>query len=90
MVLFLGPALETSVESWQVYAAWDMERQADGTVIAVHPDRAYWQREDNYETAYRSKAEIPSDFRDAAQAAHRDRLDDTTAAPARMPTIPWW
>ena len=77
MVLFLGPALETSVESWQVYAAWDMERQADGTVIAVHPDRAYWQREDNYETAYRSKAEIPlSDFRDAAQAAHRDRLDD--------------
>ena len=76
-VLFLGPALEASVESWQVYTAWDLERQEDGTVIAVHPDRAYWQRQDDYETAYRPKAEIQlSDFRDAAQAAHRERLDD--------------
>ena len=76
-VLFLGPALEASVESWQVYTAWDLERQEDGTVIAVHPDRAYWQRQDDYETQYRSQVEMTlADFRDAAQSAHSDRLTD--------------
>ena len=46
-------------------------------MIAVHPDRDYWQRQDDYEAKYRPKVEMTlPDFRDAAQAAHQSRLDD--------------
>ena len=76
-ILFLGPATDASLEVWQVFTIWDVERQDDGTVIAVHPDRGYWEREDYYETEYRSQVEItlPA-FKTAAQAAHEARHDD--------------
>ena len=74
-VFFLGPALETSVESWEVFEVWDLERKDDDTVIVVHPDRVYWEKEENYETAYRSKVEWTlSAFRTTTQAAHSSML----------------
>ena len=74
-ILFLGPELDASVEGWQVFATWDVERRKDGTVIAVHPHRDGWAAQDDYETAYRSKVEMTlPDFKKAAQAAHTSRL----------------
>ena len=75
--MFLGPAVDASVETWQTFLIWDLERRDDGTVIAVHPDREYLARRENYETAYRSKVELTlPDFTTAAQAAHTSRLAD--------------
>ena len=76
-ILFLGPAFDASIEAWEVFFIWDVERRDDGTVIAVHPDRDAWARRDNYETAYRSKAEWTlSDFTTEAQAARRAMVTD--------------
>ena len=45
-------------------------------MIVVHPDRFYWQLNENYET-YRSQVEMPlADFKTAAQAGHQARLAD--------------
>ena len=76
-ILFLGPAANAAVEAWQTFAWWDLERREDGTVIAVHPDRDYWQRQENYESMYRSKVEmtLPA-FRAAATADHNSRIAD--------------
>ena len=76
-ILFLGPATDASLEVWQVFTIWDVERRDNGTVIAVHPDRWYWERGGDYESLYRSKAELtlPA-FKTAAQAAHQARLAD--------------
>ena len=76
-ILFLGPAIDASIEAWEVFFIWDVERRDDGTVIAVHPDRDAWARRDNYETAYRSKAEWTlTDFTTEAQAARRAMVAD--------------
>ena len=76
-IFFLGPARDASIEAWQDFAIWDVERRKDGTVIAVHPDREYWQRRDDYEKTYRSQAEFTlPDFKTAAHAAHTSRLTD--------------
>ena len=74
-ILFLGPAIDASIEAWQVMTIWDVERRDDGTVIAVDPYRWYWQQQDDYEAEYRSKVEIalPA-FKTAAKAAHQARL----------------
>ena len=76
-ILFLGPAYDASMQAWQTFTKWDVERRADGTVIAVHPDRSRWQDKDDYEKEYRSQVEmtLPA-FKEAAQAAHTSRLAD--------------
>ena len=76
-IFFLGPALDASIEAWRPFTIWDLERRDDGTVIAVHPNRWYSQQKDDYESMYRSKAEmtLPA-FKTAAQAAHTSRLAD--------------
>ena len=74
-VFFLGPELDASVEGWEVFDTWDLERRDDDTVIVVHPNRDYWIRKDA--DTYRSQVEwtLP-DFTTAVQAAHQARLAD--------------
>ena len=72
-ILFLGPEVDASVESWEVFETWDLERREDGTAIVVHVERDYyiWKDADTY----RSQVEwtLP-EFTTAAQAAHTSRL----------------
>ena len=73
-IFFLSPNADVSVESWLVSAPWDIERQDDGTIIAVHPHRDHWKRVD-YDT-HRSAIEMSlSDFKESAQAEHEKRVD---------------
>ena len=76
-VFFLGPTYDASIEAWEPFTIWDVERRADGTVIAVHPERSRWQDKDDYKKKYRSQVEmtLPA-FKAAAQAAHQARLAD--------------
>ena len=74
-VMFLGPALNFSIASFQVFGLWDLERRDDGTVIVVHPNRVYWQFKEDYETQYRHLVEwtLP-EFTTSMQAAQTARL----------------
>ena len=58
-VLFLGTPHNHSTEVWELFALWDVQRQEDDSVIAVHPDRDEWRelRPDAYQT-HRSKLEL--------------------------------
>ncbi len=50
VVLFIGPAHNHATEVWEVFETWDVQRQEDGTIIAVHPHRDSWRaaRPDDY------------------------------------------
>ena len=65
------------LQAWETFTIWDVERRADGTVIAVHPDRSRWQDEDDYKKKYLSQVEmtLPA-FKKAAQAAQTSRIAD--------------
>ncbi len=43
MVLFLFPSIDHATEVWQAFGGMDVQRQEDGTVIAVHPGRDAWR-----------------------------------------------
>ena len=75
-MLFLGPAIDVSIESWRVYTTWDVQRREDGTVVAVHPHRDHWRSRADYQT-YRSavEMELPA-FTQAATAAHQARTTE--------------
>ena len=75
-MLFLGPAIDVSIESWRVYTTWDVQRRGDGTVVAVHPHRDHWRSRADYQT-YRSavEMELPA-FTQAVTAAHQARLTE--------------
>ena len=59
VVLFLGPPHNHATEVWELFALWDVQRQEDDSVIAVHPHRDKWQelRPDAYET-HKSELEL--------------------------------
>ena len=75
-MIFLGPPPDLSSETWRLLGYWDVQRQEDGTVLAVHPYRDLWQsrRPDDYAT-YRSQLEmeLPA-FTQAVTAAHQARV----------------
>ena len=58
-ILFLGPAYDFSQQVLEVVSTWGLEERDDDTVIAVHPNRYTWTFEENYESQFRSKVEIP-------------------------------
>ena len=73
-VLFLGPSIDFGMEAWQVQLTWYIEQKEDGTVIAVHPYRVWWEDRDDYETHRAGvEMELPA-FRKAVSAAHQTRL----------------
>ena len=78
MVLFLTPPIEYSVGAWESipWIGYDVQRQEDGTAVAVHPDRGLWKsrRPDVY-AAYRDQLEmtLPA-LKQAVTAAHEARV----------------
>ena len=73
-VLFIGASRDGGVEAWQVFITWDIQQRDDGTVIAVHPDRFWWEQRDDYQIHLQAvEMELPA-FRQAVSAAHQARL----------------
>ena len=75
-VAFLGPNVDLSSEAWRLLGYWDVQRQEDGTVMAVHPHRDLWRRlrPDDYQT-YRSVLEMElAAFTQAVKAANQARV----------------
>ena len=77
-ILFIGPASSLSVEVWEAFRIWDVQRRADSTVIAVHPHRDLWRRlrPDDYQTHLSTlEMELPA-FEQAVTAAHQARVTE--------------
>ena len=73
-ILFLGPAMDASLETWQIYGAWDVERRDDGTVYAKHPHHWFFE---NHFPGHTSSMELSlSEFTRQAQAASTKRAND--------------
>ena len=78
VILFVGPSHNHAVEAWQIFGMWDVQRQEDGTVTAVHPATEYWKqvRSDEYKTQ-RGALEIGlSTFITEVSNAHSARVTD--------------
>ena len=78
VILFVGPSHNHAVEAWQIFGMWDVQRQEDGTVTAVHPATEYWKqvRSDEYKTQ-RGALEIGlSTFITEVSNAHGARVTD--------------
>ena len=77
-ISFIGAPSSTSVEVWQLTGYWDVRRQEDGVVVAVHPGRDLWRRyrPDEYQT-FRAKfyLELPV-FIQAVTEAHEARVNE--------------
>ena len=69
-ILFIGPEIGSAVEVWQVFRTWKIERSEDGTVIAVHPHRGYF---DTQEHRTDLEFELPR-FKQAVAAAQATRI----------------
>ena len=76
-ILFIGPTNDASAETWEVFETWGVERQEDGTVIAVHPHRNYWSRNPGDYQTYRSQLEmeLPA-FTQAVTTANQERITE--------------
>ena len=46
IIIGIGPAVDASVETWQVLFTWDVQALDDGSVVAVHPSRVNWTPDD--------------------------------------------
>ena len=44
-IMFIGPTLSASIEAFEVFSTWGIERRNDGTVVAVHPYKGYYGQE---------------------------------------------
>ena len=69
VVLFIGPSTSLSVEAWRVFRTWDVERREDDSVVALHPNRRWFNRE---EQSY-AEMELPA-LRQAVTTAHQERV----------------
>lgn len=90
-ILFVGPTVDASAETWEVYHRWDVQRREDGTVVAVHPHRDYWSYDEADYQAYRTRLEmeLPA-FTQAVISANQERVDEyggRTAAGERYPML---
>ena len=77
-ILLLGPPADLSSEAWRLLGIWDVQRQADDTIVAVHPHRDLWQRTrpTDYQT-HRSSLELTlPTFRQNIAAAHQARMTE--------------
>ena len=91
-IMYLGPAMNYGVESWQVFEAWDIQRDGDDTPVVVHPFRDYFLSGDAGDAGqFRNQVELTlSAFRGQAASAHMDRMDDydgRVAAAADTPML---
>ena len=77
-IMYLGPALNYGVESWQVFEAWNIQRNSDNTPVVVHPFRDYFLSGDAGDVGqFRNQVEMTlSAFRGQAASANMDRMND--------------
>ncbi len=90
VILFVGPSVDASAETWQVFFMWDVQRREDGTAIGIHPQIDYWSSKWNYEV-YRSRVEmeLPA-FTRAVAEANQARVTENrgrTAADEGFPML---
>ena len=81
MVLFLTPAFDYGIEAWNstgwVIPFYDVQRLADGTVVAVSPERDLWRerKPDTFERYRTTHLEIPlPELRRQVADAHAKRV----------------
>ena len=77
-VIFLGPPVDLSSETWRLMGYLDVQRRDDGTVIAVHSERDLWRehRPDDYLT-HISKLEMElTALAHELTAAHQARIEE--------------
>ena len=77
-ILFLGPSSDASVEAWEVFTTWDVQRLPGENPVAIHPDLFWYglfERDDAEFERLRPKLEmeLPA-FEQAAIAAHQARV----------------
>ena len=73
-ILFLGPALDLSTEAWEIKIDWDVQRQDDGTIVAMHPHRNMWAKSSQYQV-YKTLVEMPlATFNTTVKAAQITRM----------------
>ena len=76
VVIFVGPSDDATVDVWQVFETWDVQRRMDDTVIAVHPHRDGWRDlvPTDYETYLSAlEMELPA-FTQAVTTANQTRV----------------
>ena len=78
MVLFIGPGHDRETETWEIFAAWDVQRTEDDTVIVVHPERDEWRvtRPTDYQTLQASLEMTLPSFSQAVTAAYQARVTE--------------
>ncbi len=88
-ILFVGPAVDVSVEAWKVFRTWNVERRDDGTVIAIHPHRGFFAGDPEDFQMHRSKLEmeLPA-FTQAVTAAHQARVTANGGRTRPDPSFP--
>ena len=70
-VLFLGPAMDHSVEAWQAFTTWNVQRNDDESVVVRHPNAELWL------DTHRSQVEIPLEtFAASVLADHNARVTE--------------
>ena len=70
VVLFIGPSYDLSIEAWEIFWTWDVERREDGTAVALHPNRQWFTTP--LEQSY-AEMELPA-LMQAVTAAHLRRV----------------
>ena len=78
VVLFIGPPHSHSIEAWEEFYTWDVQRREDDTVVVVHPRRDYWRdiRPGEYQTHLSSlEMELPA-FTQAVATANQARVTE--------------
>lgn len=70
-ILFIGPIVGISVEAWEVFETWNIERRDNGTVVAVHPYKWYYSLEQHRDAL---EIELPS-FRQQVIEAQAARVE---------------
>ena len=83
VVLFIGPSTSLSVEAWEVMETWDVERREDDRVVALHPRREWFNRE---EQSY-AEMELPA-LRQAVTTAHQERVAANGGRTTADPSFP--
>ena len=77
-IMFLGPPVDLSSETWRSLGRWDVQLREDSTVIAVHPHRDLWRRlrPDEYQTHRAAlEMELPT-LTQAVTTAHQARVTE--------------
>lgn len=69
-VLFIGPAIDHSIEVWQVFDTWGVSQFDDGTVTILHPYGFAWPEPEHQDKVVRT---LPA-FTKAVQEAHAIRM----------------